>query len=29
MKLLKIQNSTHYVDKEIPDATTLIGVNQY
>ena len=29
MKLLKIQNSTHYVDKEIPDATTLIGINQY
>ena len=28
MKLWKIQNSIHYVDKEIPDATTLIGINQ-
>ena len=32
MKLLEIQNSTHWVnnlDKKVPDVTTLIHVNQY
>ena len=29
MKLLKTRNSTHNSEKKIPDATTLIHINQY